>query len=103
MRLHRQGDTQRGLIIFAKSTYESTIQNLATDFRTYGHSWGVLRNLSEVPLFIDSRASRLTQLADLVAYAAFRKYEHGDDSFFKGVESRVDSEGGILHGLSEVL
>ncbi len=63
MRLHRNGDTQRGIIIFDKSTYETTIQALARDFRTLGHSWGVIRNFSEVPLFLDSKASRLTQLA----------------------------------------
>jgi hypothetical protein len=98
MRLHRIGDSQRGLIIFDKSTVETTIQNLATDFRTVGHSWGVLRNLSEVPLFIDSKASRLIQLADLVAYAFFRKHERNDDRFTSIIEHRIDQEGGILHG-----
>lgn len=100
MRLHNhRADSQRGIMIFDKSTYESTIQNLATDFRTIGHSWGVLRNLSEVPLFLDSKASRLIQLADLVAYAIFRKYEQGDDQFFSIIESRFDTFGGQNHGL----
>jgi len=103
MRLHKNNDTQRGLIIFDKSTYEGTIQNLATDFRTFGHSWGVIRNLAEVPLFLDSKASRLTQMADLIAYAAFRKYEKNDDSLFSIVEHRLDSDGGIQHGLFERL
>lgn len=102
-RLHKRGDSQRGLLIFDKSTYETTLQGLATDFRTIGHSWGVLRNLSEVPLFLDSRASRLTQLADMVAYAIFRKYERGDDQFFTMIANRFDSEGGIQHGLCERL
>lgn len=103
MRLYRTGDTHRGIIIFDKSTYESTIQNLATDFRTIGHTWGVLRNLAEVPLFLDSKASRLIQLADLVAYAVFRKYEHDDDQYFSIIARRFDSEGGVLHGLFEKL
>jgi len=42
MRLHRNGDTHRGVIIFDKSTYETTIQSLATDFRTIGYTWGVI-------------------------------------------------------------
>lgn len=100
-RLHHRENTQRGLIIFDKSTYETTIQNLATDFRTIGHTWDVLRNLAEVPLFLDSRASRLIQLADLVAYAAFREYEHNDSQFFSIIRSRLDQEGGIVHGLFE--
>ena len=103
MRLHQANDTQRGLIVFDKSTYETTIQSLATDFRTIGHTWGVLRNLAEVPLFLDSKASRLIQLADLIAYALFRHYEKGDSRFYTLIKTRFDSEGGITHGLHEVL
>ncbi|WP_234647541.1 DUF3800 domain-containing protein [Dyadobacter sp. CY356] len=102
-RLYNQNNTQRGIIIFDKSTYETAIQGLATNFRTVGHSWGVLRNLSEVPLFLDSKASRLIQLADLVAYSIFRKYEHGDTQFFSIIENRFDQVGGIKHGLCEKL
>jgi len=99
MRLHRNKDTHRGIIIFDKSTYETTIQSLATDFRTIGYTWGVIRNFSEVPLFLDSKASRLIQLADLIAYAVFRHFEKGDNRFFPIIEPRFDSEGGIVHGL----
>jgi Protein of unknown function (DUF3800) len=98
-RLHKSGNPQRGVILFDKTTYESTLQSLATDFRTIGHKWGVIRNFAEVPLFLDSRASRLIQLADLVAYALFRFYESGDDKFFSIIRNRFDSEGGITHGL----
>lgn len=99
MRLHRSGDTQRGIIIFDKSTYETTIQALARDFRTLGHSWGVIRNFAEVPLFLDSKASRLTQLADMIAYAIYRHYERADSRFFSIIQNRFDAEGGVLHGL----
>ena len=99
MRLHRNDDTHRGIIIFDKSTYETTIQSLATDFRTIGYTWGVVRNFSEVPLFLDSKASRLIQLADLVAYAIFRHFEKGDNRFFPIIEPKFDSEGGVVHGL----
>jgi hypothetical protein len=98
-RLHKTGDTQRGVILFDKSTFETTLQALATDFRTIGHRWGIVRNFAEVPLFLDSKASRLIQLADLIAYAIFRYYESGDDRFFSVIRSRFDSEGGIVHGL----
>ena len=103
MRLHRAGNTQRGLIIFDKSTYEANLQSLATDFRTIGHSLGIIRNFAEVPLFLDSKASRLIQLADLIAYALFRHYEKGDSQFFPLIESHFDAEGGIVHGLYESL
>jgi len=58
-RLHLKGDTQRGIIIFDKARVEKRIQTLASEFRTIGHQWGVLRNLAEVPMFMDSRASGL--------------------------------------------
>ncbi|MCF0070150.1 DUF3800 domain-containing protein [Dyadobacter sp. CY261] len=98
-RLHKVNDPQRGLIIVDKSTYEVALQGLATNFRTLGHRWGVLRNLSEVPLFLDSRASRIIQLADLIAYAIFRYYERGDEQFYSIIRNRFDSDEGIRHGL----
>lgn len=100
-RLHKVNDPQRGIIIFDKCTYEVTLQGLATNFRTLGHRWGVLRNLSEVPLFLDSRASRIIQLADLIAYAIFRYYERGDKQFYSIIQDRFDSDGGSRHGLCE--
>lgn len=88
-------------MIFDKSTYETTLQNLAIEFRTIGHSWGVIRNFAEVPLFLDSRASRLIQLADLVAFSIFRAYEYQDSSFMHIIENRFDSLDGNKHGLFE--
>ncbi|MFT3991198.1 MAG: DUF3800 domain-containing protein [Luteolibacter sp.] len=98
-RMHRKGNTQRGLILFDKSVHEASLQKLAQDFRKIGHQWGVLRNLSEVPVFIDSKASRLIQLADLIAYSVFRKWEKNDDRFYPIIADRFDREGGIVHGL----
>ncbi|MBL9153073.1 MAG: DUF3800 domain-containing protein [Verrucomicrobiales bacterium] len=98
-RLHKRGDTQRGLILFDKSSHEVSLQKLAHNFRTLGHQWGILRNLSEVPVFIDSRASRLIQLADLVAFSLFRMWEKQDDRFYTIIRDRFDREGSIVHGL----
>ena len=98
-RLHLKGDTQRGLILFDKAAAERRLQTLATDFRTVGHRWGVLRNLAEVPVFVDSKASRLIQLADLVAYAVFRKFQADDDRFFDIIRNRFDHDGSARHGL----
>ena len=92
-------NTQRGLILFDKSSEEAPIQALATEFKVDGHEWGRLRNMAEVPAFIDSEATRLIQLADLVAYALFRKYEKGDDQFFNIIERKFDYFGGVQHGL----
>jgi hypothetical protein len=92
-------DPQRGVILFDKSSTEQRIQTLAREFKHNGHTWGRTRNYAEVPLFLDSKASRLIQLADLVAFALFRFYEHNDDSFFQVIRGCFDSEGGVEHGL----
>lgn len=97
-RLHKNGDTQRGIVIFDNSDKEAHFQGLATKFRTAGHSFGALRNLAEIPLFIDSKQSRLVQLADLIAYSIFRHVEHEDSRFFNIFKDRFDQHGGVLHG-----
>jgi hypothetical protein len=98
-RLHRAGDTQRGLIILDESTYETSLQSLAHEFRTEGHRWGQLYNLSDVPLFVNSKATRMIQYADMVAYALRRYFVKGDSSLFDIISARFDAEGGVLHGL----
>jgi hypothetical protein len=95
----KHGDAQRGIIIFDKSSTEQRIQTLAREFKYSGHTWGKTRNYAEVPVFLDSRASRLIQLADLVAFALFRVYEHQDATFFDVIKHCFDSEGGTEHGL----
>lgn len=103
-RMHLRKDTQRGIIVFDEMTRkETSIQELAKDFRTIGHRWGVVRNLAEVPVFMDSRASRLLQLADLISYSIFRFYERNDNQFFEIFNNRFDSDNGVVHGLHRML
>jgi len=99
MRHHLRGNSQRGIAIFDKSSTEKSIQNLARIFKHDGHSWGQLRNFSEVPLFLDSQASRLIQLADLVAFAIFRKFEANDSQFYDIIAHCFDHHQGQNHGL----
>lgn len=103
-RLHmKHNSTQRGMMLFDKSSTEMRLQTLAREFKYTGHTFGRTKNLAEVPVFLDSKASRLIQLADLAAYAVHRKYAFGDDSFFSTVEHCFDREGGVVHGLYEKL
>lgn len=95
----RKGDKQRGLIIMDESKDERPLQALARGFRVNGGRWGQFRCLAEVPLFVDSKSCRLVQLADLVAWSTFRKYEHQDGRFFDRLIPRFDSDGGVIHGL----
>jgi hypothetical protein len=98
-RMHKQGNSQRGLVVLDKSTYETSIQALARDFQDSGHRWGRLKGMADVPLFVDSRATRMVQYADMVAYALRRYYVYEEDEFFKIISNKFDREGGITHGL----
>jgi hypothetical protein len=98
-RLHLSGNTQRGIMIFDKTSIEPRIQTLAREFKTSGHPWGHNRNYAEVPLFLDSKASRLIQLADLIAFAIFRHFEHRDSKYFDVIRHCFDEDGGVVHGL----
>ncbi|MBN2580881.1 MAG: DUF3800 domain-containing protein [Pirellulales bacterium] len=89
----------RGLIIIDKTAYETTLQGLARDFRRIGTRWRVIKNLADIPLFVDSRASRIVQLADHVAYSVFRRYQAGDTRLLDVILSSFDAEGGKIHGL----
>lgn len=98
-RLHRGGKTHRGLIVLDKSTHETRLQVLARDFRKHGSRFGSVTNLADVPMFVDSAATRAIQYADLVSYALWQNYEKNDPTFFDHIRSQFDSEGGIVHGL----
>lgn len=98
-RLHKKGDTQRGLIVLDKSSYETSLQSLARDFRSIGHKWGQLYNLCDVPMFVDSKSTRMIQFADLIAHAMRRYYENGESQYFDCISGRFDAEGGVVHGL----
>lgn len=95
----KYNDAQRGLILLDKSSTENRIQTLAREFKYEGHTWGRTKNYAEVPVFLDSKASRLIQLADLVAFALFRFHEHNDNRFYDVIKHCFDSEGGVEHGL----
>ena len=98
---HQSGkkESHRGVIILDKSTKETSLQKLAIDFRQIGTKWRTLNNMAEVPLFVDSKASRLIQLADHIAYAVFRRYQSSDLNYYNCIEGCFDSDGGKIHGL----
>jgi hypothetical protein len=98
-RKFRSGDKQRGLIVLDKSTRETRLQSLAIEFARSGHRYGILHSLADVPMFVDSAATRMVQYADLVAYALWQKFERGDDEFLRVIEDAFDREGGVVHGL----
>ena len=95
----RTGHKNRGLIVMDETKHEKPLQSMARHFRIDGARWGKFGNLAEVPLFVDSKATRLIQLADLIAWSTFRKYEFKDGRFFDRFLNAFDSDGGVIHGL----
>jgi len=94
-----ESERQRGLLIFSQSRYDQRTKLWVRNFRELGTRWGILRNLSDVPYFANSRETRLLQIADFVAHAVFMLYERRDPTLIRSLLSRFDQKNGILHGL----
>lgn len=91
---------ERGIAIFDKSTSEQKFQQWSQVFQIEGDHWGnTLCNFAEVPLFLDSKMSKLIQLADIIAYAVFRKFEFDDDSYYSIINGCFDKDNGQNYGL----
>ena len=94
------GEQQIGMMILDHSSYETPIQNLSRDFRKLGTRWGTIRNIADVPMFVNSKASRMVQIADHLAYATFRRYNAGDTQYFDIVAQKFFTADNVIHGLS---
>ena len=101
-RLHLGGDSHRSLVVSDESSYEEVVQTLVPRWRTTGSRIGKLNSLVEVPLFVNSKASRLVQAADLVAWATYQYYEHNRPRFLQWLNGRFDSADGVQHGLVHI-
>ena len=99
-KLQTEGDRQKGLLILDESSQETTLQNLAKEFRKTGTKWGNIKHLADIPFFADSKASRLIQLADHIAYSVFRRYNWGDAQYFDIIASKFYSLDNVIHGLA---
>lgn len=99
-RLNAEGERQKGLLILDDSSYETTLQELAKNFRTIGTQWGNVKHLADTPFFVNSKASRIVQLADHIAYAVFRRYNTGDTQYFDIIAHKFHQNEGVVHGLA---
>ena len=90
----------KGMIIFDQNDYQEKLQKQALLFRRQGTQWGHLKDIIEVPFFVDSKASRLIQMADHVAYAVFRYYNASDMTYFNQIDNKFDAQDGVIHGLA---
>lgn len=86
-------------MIFDQTGHAKTLHSLMAKYRSSGAAWGKVKHLAEIPMFTDSKLTRMLQWADFVAYAVFRRYQHADSSFLDRIVGKFSQSGGVLHGL----
>lgn len=96
-------DPGRGIIILDDTSYKTGLQELAAEIRKTGNKKGSQnRSIIEIPMFVDSKASRIIQLADHIAYAVFRQYNADDGKYYKEIESRLLFKNGFCNSLAHI-
>ncbi len=103
IRQHLAGDSHRSLVIADESSYEPLLQRLLPRWKAGIGPPKKLHSLVEVPLFVDSRASRLIQVADCVAWAAWNYYERGHSAYAERLHGLFDADEGVQHGLAHMV
>jgi len=102
-RLHREGNTQRGFLVFAEGRFHQRARTWVRTFRRRGTKIGAIRNFAEdLPYSASANDSRMLQLADHVAHAVFLKFERGDGTLFDEIRNCFDQHDGRVHGLKHV-
>jgi hypothetical protein len=84
VRQHKGGHTEKGLLIIDENRAEQ-YREIFSEFQEGGTRYGYLGNVPDVPYFARCRDSRMLQLADFVANAVYRYYQHGDDFHIKNI------------------
>lgn len=78
----RQGEPHNGVLVTDRGKYEHTlsawVEIARARYRRPAQDERRLYALAETPFFVDSRSTRLMQLADLVSYSFFRAYNSDD-------------------------
>jgi len=72
--------------------------DLMRNFHTQGTLWTRVDRIIETPLFVDSRLTRMIQLADLCSYALRRYVEKGESNLFRRIFGRADRVGAVAVG-----
>lgn len=101
-RLHHAGESHRSLVIADDSSYEQLVQRLTPQWKRGSGRMGKLHSLVEVPMYVDSKLSRLVQIADFVAWAAWHYYENRHTQWMQILNSAFDADGGVQHGVAHL-
>jgi hypothetical protein len=103
-RLHLSGDSHRSLVIADQSSYGKLVQGMLPQWKVAGTTrGGRLHSFVEVPLYVDSDASRIVQVADCVSWAIFNYYERGHTNYMQQINGRFDGDSGVQHGMVHLI
>jgi len=83
---------QKGIIVIDNTTLRTRLLPLLDRWRREGTRWAANRNIIETTFFLDSKASRLVQVADFCASAVFQYYERNDTRAFNMLVRKFDRE-----------
>jgi hypothetical protein len=99
----REGDPHNGILVADRGKYERMLEAWVEVARARSRrprqDERRLYALAEVPFFVDSKSTRLMQLADLVAHGVYRAYHAGDHRWIDALapDFRSDSLSKLLH------
>ena len=99
---HERSVRERGMIVHDEHQVEPDLQAWSHHWRQVGSRVGRLHNIVHVPLFTDSRSSRLLQAGDFVAFALWRHYGVHDSDWLTQLLPHFDHVDGARHGLIHV-
>ena len=68
-------------------------------FHAAGTPWTSVDCIIETPMFVDSKLTRMVQIADLCAYALRRYLENGETGLFRRIFERADRIGDVAVGV----
>lgn len=72
---------------------------LMWQFHDAGTLWAKIDRIGETPLFVDSKLTRMVQMADLCSYVLRRYVENGEAALLHMVLTRADTVNNIAVGI----
>jgi len=97
--LARQSDGDMGWVVHdQRIVAEKDVREWTRGWQQAAGALGQINRFADLPLFADSRSTRLLQVADLVAYALWRAYDTGNSNYLDHLWPQFDILNGRLHG-----
>lgn len=93
-------DREFGMLVH--DNYETVARKhteMMRKFHANGTLWTNVNRTIETPLFVDSKLTRMVQIADLCSYALRRYCENQEEALFEKIFRRADRARGVVVGV----